>query len=100
MNPTYTIGFSKSPSGLINDKFKHQQIIDPAVGPTEIKVIDCLKHLQREFDYKFRNTSEIFRQFQMQQNSFVSFRDFCFIIDQMCVRFSKKVLQDMFKYLD
>ena len=92
------IGYQKAASGIQNSKNKGQTLIDPQVGGNELE--DLLRHFQQKLDLKFSQTQEVFRQFDIRQTGHVTFSDFCFILDQLSIRFGKGDLIKMFTYMD
>lgn len=97
---TYKIAYSKHPDGIVNEMTKGRPLVDPAIAVRDSEVFDWLKYLWTEIESKFKNISDAFRQFNITKTSKINFKDFIFIIDFLCIRFSKQQTREMFDQLD
>lgn len=75
-------------------------MIDPAVASRKSQVHDWLIFFWRELIAKFKNANDAFRQFNISKTGKFTLHEFNFILDYLCIRFTKQQTKEMFEFLD
>ena len=96
----YTIQFSKAPNGISLGTAAKKCYFDPATLANDSNVRDWVNLFQKKLISKFNSINDAFRHFDICQTGKIDYKQFCFILDTLTIRFSQPQLREMFNYID